>query len=248
MSERLTVAECLPAVLPVGRTRDGGFQPLGAGVLFIDSPLVWLLTARSLVEAAGDAPLGAYISPEREGTVVDLTTGRRGTPLDWLRDPEHDVAACLFPIDPSWPIKAFPEARCVDASLLGPATTVASVSLPWGLPGSSGPPPRVVLPGTLTHFGPHRLLTTAPLLPLNVGAPLVLCATEDAGGGLGLVGLLTRTLVVPEPPGSPAPPVRMAEAVPIEAAVALVRSDAGKAQRRLAIESSRSAPQAGQGS
>jgi hypothetical protein len=106
----------------------------------------------------------------------------------------------------------------------------------------------MLLPGTLARGPGGRLITTAPLLPLNVGAPLVMQAPAEAGGGLGLIGLLTRTLVVPEPPGSPAPPVRMAEAVPIEAAVALVRSDAGRAQRRLAIESSRSAPPAGQGS
>lgn len=236
---QISVAECLPAVLPLGRTGGGAFQPLGAGVLFIDSPLVWLLTARSVLEATGDAALGAYVSPEREGTVVDLTTRRRGTPLDWIVDPALDVAACLLPIDPTWPIKAFPEARCVTPALVPAEETVWSVCFPWGLPGQAGPPPRVLLPGTLARGEGERLVTTTPLLPLNAGAPLVMKAPAEAGGGLGVIGLLTRTLVVPEPAGSQAPPVRLAEAVPISAAVALVRAEAGKAQRRLAIEASR---------
>jgi hypothetical protein len=240
--QALTLEACLPAILALGRTRDGSFVPAGTGVLFLDSPLVWLLTAASVATAADAAPLGAWISADGEGTVLDLTTGRRGTPLDWLVDTTHDLAACLFPIDPRWPIKAFPEARCASPEVLAAGLPVLSVGYPWGVAELGRAPTRVVLPGLLAQVdaGAGRLLTTAPLLPLNAGAPLVVAMPAEAGGGMGLVGLLTRSLAVPEPAPGVAP-VRLTLGSPVTAALALVRSDAGRAQRRLAIDASRAA-------
>lgn len=235
----LTPDDWLGAFVPLGVARDRSWLPLGAGVLLVDAPVVWLLTARSVLTAAGDQRLAAFVSEQRGGLVLDLTTGRRGSPLDWLIDEEHDLAACLVPVDPAWGTKAFSEARCAPTEQLQPGTPVQALSCVYGVPGVSERTAPLLLTGVVARRDPARLVTTVPLPPHNAGAPLLLPLPVQLGGGVALLGLLTRGVAVPEV--GAAPPLRLSLAVPISAALSLVRSEPGKAQRRLALTSSRPA-------
>lgn len=228
--------EWLSAFVPLGLTRDEAWSPAGAGTLLIDPPVLWLLTAKSLVESAGEERIAGLVRREDGATLVDLTTGRRGSELDWLPHPEHDLAAIVFPVDASWKLKAFAEQRCFPSRDLQPLQPAATVGCPYGLGADTEPFP-VVLSGAIAAVEPNRVqvLATAPLLPRNAGAPLLIPLPSQAGGGVALAGITTATLCVPESHQSNAPPVRITKAVAVSQALALIRSDGGKAMREAAV-------------
>lgn len=236
-------AEWLAAFLPLGVVREQkAWAPLGAGVLLIDPPILWLVTARSTLQRAGDQTLSAFVSEDQGGTVLDLVSGRRGTAFDWLEDTAAGLVACLFPVDRSWPVKAFPEAACVTDEL-EPGSAVWAVGAVYGQPLLGERPSPLVLPGILARRDAEQLVTTAPLPPMNLGAPLLVPVRGEGGSGAALAGIVTAILTVPAEPGIPAASLRLSVATPVAAALSLIRSEAGKAQRRLAIERSRPSPQ-----
>lgn len=223
----------LGAVVPLGLAREGAWRPIGAGALFIDPPVVWLLSVGSLLDAVpADRNLAAFVSEEQGGTVLDLTTGRRGTPIDWIRHASLDLAACLFPINPAWSIKAFPEARCVESEQLFPGLAVQAVCSAYGSELGARPAP-LLLGGTLARKEPAGLVTTLPLLPQNAGTPLLVPISAQEGGGVALAGILLRRIALPDPG------LALSVAAPITEALGLIRSEAGRAQRRIAVEHSR---------
>ncbi len=234
----LTPDDWLGAFVPLGVASERTWTPLGAGVLLVDAPVVWLITARAVLQEAGDRRLAAFVSEQAGGLVLDLTTGRRGTPLDWLVDEEHEVAACVVPIDPAWGTRAFPEARCAPAERLQAGTPVQGLACVHGVPGVSERTAPLLLPGVVARRDPTRLVTTVPLPPHNIGAPLLLPLPAQLGGGVALLGVFTRSAAVPEP--GAASPLRLGLVTPIAAALSLVRSERGKAQRRVALTSARS--------
>ena len=63
-------------------------------------------------EARGSAPITGWVENQEGATLVDLTTGRIGGDLDWIVSPEHDLAACLFPINPSFTTNCPGESSC----------------------------------------------------------------------------------------------------------------------------------------
>lgn len=225
--------EWLGALVPLGVSpQENVWRPLGAGVLLIDPPVVWLITAAALLDAAGDTTLAAFVTSQGGGTGLDLTTGRRGTPLDWLRHERLDLAACLFPINPAWGIKAFPEARCLAAEQVTAGLPLQVAAYAYGTSELGPRPAPLLLPGQVARRDASSFLTTAPLLPHNLGAPLV---TPFPGGGVALVGIQVRRVAVPDLTG-PLPALHLSQALPISEGLALIRSEAGRAQRRLALE------------
>lgn len=231
------------ACVPLGAVRaEGAWAPLGAGVLFVDAPVLWLLTTRSVVEGAQGAPVGAWV-PTTDGAhaVVDLSTGRRGTPLDWVLHPERDLAATVFPIGARLVLKAFSEAQTLPDELLAPLLPVAVAAFAHGLgPAGQRPAPLAfagALAGAPGEGDPagRVLLATAPLPPRNAGAPLLAQLPPQAGGGVALAGIATHATALPEPPTSLLPPVRLTVALPVAAALSLVRGEAGKAARQAAL-------------
>lgn len=234
----------LGSFVPLGLSREGqSWVPIGAGVLYIDHPVLWLITARVVLQRAQDAgrPLSAYVSQDQGGTILDLTTGRRGTPLDWLIDEPSGLATCLFPVDPRWPLKAFPEARCGGFDQLTPAMQVLTVGAVYNQAealGHPGPLP-LVLTSSVARVEATRVILNAPLPPQNLGAPLLVPVSGESGGGVGLAGIVTAVATIPAEPGTPASSLRLAVTSPVLAALNLIRSDAGDAQRRFAIERSR---------
>ncbi|HBP17601.1 MAG TPA: hypothetical protein DEA08_07400 [Planctomycetes bacterium] len=231
--------EWLGSFVPLGKVEGESWTPIGAGVLFVEAPIVWLLTARSALEAAGDAPISAWVRDDKKGTLLDLTQGRRGTPLDWIVSKDDDVAVCLFPTDPSWKVKAFNESQCFPAHDLQALLPTATLCAPYGLAPLSGWTMPLVQTGTMASVDREtgQLVTTAPLLPRNAGAPLLITLPTQSGGGVQLAGILSHTVAVPEPHRSTAPPVRLAIGQPVLAALALIRGEQGKEQRKLALQS-----------
>ena len=231
-------AEWLHAFVPLGLQEQETWTPCAAGVLVIDNPVVWLLTARRVLDALEGRTVAAlFKGPEGRPLVLDLTTGRGADgPLPWLRHPELDLAALIVPIQPGWQVKAFTEARCLRLEEVEPLQRAGVVSAIYGLEGGGDPRPAA-LDGAIARVDPerHELLTSAPLLPRNAGAPLVVALPPQSGGGVSLAGVATHTIAVPEPLQSSAAPVRLTAAVSISAALGLLRGQAGRAQRARAL-------------
>lgn len=231
------------AFVPLGATRGDVWTPLGAGVLLVDTPVVWLVTARSVLEPAGASPVVAWVDTLEGGNaLVDLTTGRTGD-LAWLRHPERDVAACIFPIGATWKIKAFNEARTLQEADLQPLLPACVVGSPYGIGAPGQRPTALALDGTLAGVdaAARAIITTAPLLPRNGGAPLLVPLPVQAGGGVALAGIATHSVSVAEGVQSTLPPVRLTIAAPIALAFELIRSAAGKAARKAALSLGRPA-------
>lgn len=235
--------EWLGAFVPLGLSKGEArsWSPIGAGVLLIDTPILWLVTARSLLQRAEEAkqPLSAFVSEDQGGTVLDLVSGRRGTPLDWLIDEASGLAVCLFPVDRRWPLKAFPDERCAGFEQLVPAMPVLTVGAVYGGIAQGERPLPLVLTGSVARVEAQRLICAAPLPPQNVGAPVMVPVAAESGGGVAVAGVVTAAASVPAEPGAPGNSLRLIAAAPIGAALSLIRSDAGDAQRRFAIERSR---------
>lgn len=223
------VSEWLNAFVPLGSYGDESWSPAGAGVLIVDLPVVWLVTSKSLVQQAAEqqAPLAAFLSREEGGAILDLGESQAASGLGWIEHEDLDLAATLFPVNPAWKIKAFAQQQCAPAAELHALLPVCSLVCPYGLAPTERPQP-FVLTGTISHVSGPLLYTSAPLLAQNRGAPLVL--GSGLGGKIQLAGILTQSLLVPEPDPR-VPPVRLSVAVGMEEVWSLVRGPAAVAQR-----------------
>lgn len=223
----VSVSELLSAFVPLGTYSEQAWSPSGAGVLIVDLPVVWLVTAKSLVAAAGEAPLAAFLAHGEGGTVLDLQESHAASGLGWILHPDLDLCATLFPLNPAWEVKAFSQQQCAPAGELHPLLPVSSLGCPYGMLPAGRPEP-CVLSGSISLVKEPHLYSSAPLLPQNRGAPLILGSA--LGGKIQLAGVLTRTLLVPERDGR-IPPVRLSEAVGMEKVWELVRGPEALAQR-----------------
>ena len=77
-----------------------------------------------------------------------------------------------------------------------------------------------------------RIFSTAPLLPRNAGSPLVLASPY--GGAVTLAGILIGNTILSEADPRMLP-IRLSEAVCVDAAFELIRSPAANDQRQLVI-------------
>lgn len=223
--------------IPLGTHADGTWTLLGGGVLVIDQPLAWLVTVKSLLERARDRSVAALVGTGEQGTLVDLSDIQAAAGLGWIEHERLDLAACLFPVQGDWGVKGFNESQCAATDLLLPPAPTCALGAPPQT--GAGRPTPIVVGGLLSDVrADGMLLTTAPLLPLSQGAPLVL------NTGLGtpplLAGVLTHTVLLPDPDPR-IPPLRMAEAVSVREILGLIRSAAGKEQRTKALSTGKSA-------
>lgn len=228
----------LQAVVPLGLRADGDqWLPRGLGVLLIQDTVLWLAIPRSLLASAAGHPMLALIDDGGAGATVDVTTGRSGTATDWILDPDDDLAVSIFPHSPTFRVKAFTPSACLPFKLVQPMLQVTAVNCPYGSgePGFAEPRP-ILLPGTISRVEPERrsFYTDARMLPSNLGAPIVTSIPAEAGGGVALAGIAVGAMTVPEPAGSPRPPLVLTTCLASAAIVALLQSDATRAQRELA--------------
>jgi hypothetical protein len=227
----------LNAFVQLGKAEGEGLAPLGSGFLLLDDNRPWLITSRTTLETAQGDDLLAWVGSP--GTVVGISQALALNELQWVVHEQHNLAACLFPLDPAWNVKAFSQAACVPGEKLMPLMDACSLGSPYGFD-LGGRPPVMALDGVLSSVDLERgrLFTTAPLLPMNTGAPLlVLTAPLAMGGSVLLAGVMAQTLPVRRPvEGAMVPPhlvptqLHLSLAHPVGAVFDLVRSEGAKAQ------------------
>lgn len=234
MSEgELPIREWLSAFVPLGTYSEQAWEPAGAGVLIVDLPVIWLVTAKSLIKSAGDAALAAFLPYGPGGTILDFRESHAESGLSWIEHPELDLCASLFPLSPAWDLKAFPQEHCAPSPDLSPLSAVCSIGCAYGLIPTERPEP-FLFGGSLVGLQSPHVYSSAPLLALNVGAPLIQVSSLT-GGSPRLAGILTRTMATPcsDPRVSP---VALSEAVGMEAVWELVRGEQALAQRKYVAE------------
>jgi hypothetical protein len=236
--QSLPVADILNAFVPLGTYGEEAWSPAGAGVLIVDRPMVWLITAKTLVESAGETPLAAFLAHGPGGTILDIRDSHQNSGLSWIWHRELDLCATLFPLSPAWGLKAFTQKQCAPREDLGPLVPVTSIGVPYGLLPAERPEP-VLLSGSLATLQGSHLYSSAPLLAQNSGSPLLCMGSEGAL----LAGIQTRTLAAAR--SNPrVPPVVLSEAVCMDAVWDLVRGEQALAQRKHVAEMEAAAEQA----
>ncbi|MCC7062857.1 MAG: hypothetical protein IT456_08650 [Planctomycetes bacterium] len=237
-SERTAPVDWLRAFLPLGTLRGDSWRPLGAGVLLVDMPVVWLITAASVVDQFAQDPAMAWV-PHRDGSgLLNLSRVHQQFGLAWIRHASLDLAATLLPVDANFDIRAFSAAQCTRLADLQPLQPVVTVGALYGGEFANSPAPApAVHDGIISRKDPQsqRLFTTAPLLPRNVGAPLLLASPY--GGTVTLAGICLGNVLIGEVDPRTMP-VRLGVAIGVDAALELIRSDAAAGQRLAASRSS----------
>lgn len=228
--------DCVHAFAQLGRLTGENWAPLGGGFLLLADNRPWLVTARTVLEAAGDQELVAWVGSS--GTAVAITNAMAKSGLEWVVHPDANLAVCPFPLDPAWGVKAFSPEGCMPADKLVPPQTVCSLGSAYGL-NLGDRPPVLLLDGILSSIELERgrLFTTAPLLPFNDGAPLLVITAPPSMGGVALLaGVMAQSLPVRPPVEGMAPPhlvptqLHLSLAHPIGVVFDLLRSESALAQ------------------
>lgn len=237
-------SDWLNAFLALGTVRNDAWDPRGGGVLILDRPIVWLVTAREIVEKLGEEELATWIPNEQGGGLLNLTQAQRQAGVGWVHHPVG-LSATMLPLDPSFRIKAFAETQCTRVRELQPLQPAASLGRLYGPdidPQETTTP--AVLDGIISSANAKTgtIFTTAPMLPRNAGAPLLLASPY--GGQVTLAGILLGNTMINEPDPRVLP-VRLGRAICVDAALELIRGkDATEQRRRIAEAGKADAPEA----
>jgi hypothetical protein len=234
--------EWLHAFMSLGCVHNNNWELQGGGVLLLDQPVAWLITATKVIEDLDGQDLVTWVRRKDSVNLLNISETQRKTELDWLHHP-CGISATMFPVDPSFIIRAFSHPQCTKARDLLPMMPVVSLGslmgpdiqrAPHDLPAVQG--------GIISTIDANSGLvhTTAPLLPRNAGAPLLLAPSH--GTQATLAGILLGNTIVPEPDPRMVP-IRLAHAVTIEAAFELIRSEAATKQRQRITESQPNQPE-----
>jgi len=232
MTQRTEAAKTdwLNTCLPIGAADGDQWTPAGCGVLLVDGPLVWLVTARANIEREGERLLTWVPGKDGPG-LLDLSDSQARSGISWLHH-QSGVSATLFPVDQRFAIKAFNETQCTRLRHVQPLQPVATAGFLYGpdLPPPQSSPPALC-DGIVSSVDKTTgwIHATAPTIPRNLGAPLLLASPY--GGNVTLAGILIGdTLINDEDPR--ALPLRFSRAICIDAAIELIRSEAANEQRR----------------
>lgn len=226
--------EWLRSFVPLGWARGDAWTPLGGGVLVLDLPFVWLVTAAAVVQKAGERPLLAWLPGRPRPQLLDLTQSLQTLGIGWIQHAQEDLAATLLPLDPKFDVRAFGPSQCTriaEVPFLQPVVTLGALYSPE-IP-SAGQPALAMLDGLVARAdeASRRLYTTATLLPRNQGAPLLLASAH--GGPATLAGILTGNVTLPEADPRELP-TRLGCAIAIDAALELLTGAAANQLRQRA--------------
>lgn len=241
-----STANWLNAFLPLGCADGSSWLPIGGAVLLLDTPMVWLVTARSVVETTGDRSISTWIRRTDDHLLLNLTDSQKQSGLDWIH---HDagVSATLFPVDPSFALKAFAETQCARVRDLQPLLPAATLGGMYGNDIAPTPyPVTAVCDGIISAVDQQSGLihTTAPLMPRNVGGPLLLASPY--GDTVSLAGILVgKANFVDNDPREV--PVKLSQAICVDAALELIRGEAAQeCRRRVSTDDSNTPPHQGE--
>lgn len=234
--------EWLETIAPVGKfIGPGMWSAFGAGVFIGKHHLVWLVTANHVVRDVQAREVSILVTQAASGVnVVEVGKLLEQNGLAWVRDEANDLAAAPVPISDQFRMKAIPPEYCARLSDLLPSMTAYSIGCPYGLRGVD--PQRatpLVLDGVIAGVDAElkRIYTSAPTFPGNSGGPLVVVKqpfTADGRLHVGtptvlLAGIMLESLLALSPkPGDATPPLHMGRATPMDAALALLDSDAAR--------------------
>lgn len=240
--------EWLSAFVPIGVLRSANeWFPVGAGVLFHEPPVLWLITANHVLTSAGGDELTPLVSVKGGGVaVVRIREIQEKYGYQWHSDEAQDIAVTLMPVSPDWDIKAIDEGLCIKRTELVPSMPCFTVGCPYGVRGLD--PQRatpLVLDGIISGLDPDtgEIYTSVPTFPGNSGGPIIVRRDPfNPAGGLVvgqpillLAGIMLQLRLVPALPDPSAPvslpPLHLGVGVSIEAALNLIRSDNARRDR-----------------
>lgn len=228
--------EWVKAFVALGSVSNESWVPQGAGVLVMDPPLIWLVTLRSVVESFDGRSCHAWVARKTDSCLIDLSQAQMNFELAWISHSRFDVAATLFPADPTFDIRAFSSKQCVHAADLPIMQQVFSVGCMYNSDiANPGYPVAAAFDGivSLVDAANRSVYTTALMFPRNLGGPLL--AAPQYGGAFSLAGIMTATVMLGEQDPR-ALPVRMSRALAMEAVWDLLRSEAAMAQRNRVLD------------
>ena len=244
--------EWLSAFVPIGVLRSANeWIPVGAGVLFHQPPVIWLITANHVVENAKGHEIAPLVSAKGGGvTPVRIQEAQREYCYSWHADETQDIAVTLMPVSAEWEIKAIDESLCMKRSDLIPSMPCYTVGCPYGVRGFD--PQRttpLVLDGIVSGVDTETgyIYTSVPTFPGNSGGPIIVRRDpfNPAGGAvigrpiLFLAGILLQARLVSSPSDPSAavsmPPLHLGVGVSIEGALALIKSRSAQQDRETAL-------------
>ncbi len=233
--------EWLSAFAPVGGLRENNqWAAFGAGIFFHKPPLLWLVTARHVVEKVGRQALTVLVTRSSGEGVIVVQVGEILTKhgFSWVEDEANDLAAAPMPASPDLGIKAVTAENCLPLDQLLPSMPCFTLGCPYGLHGVN--PQRatpLVLDGVISGVDPssRKVYTSAPTFPGNSGGPLIAVRApfDPAGRTMALgratvlfAGIMLRTGLLPNPdPTDRTPPLHLGVAAPADTVLALLDSE-----------------------
>jgi S1-C subfamily serine protease len=236
--------EWLSAFAPVGRLQDDNqWAAFGAGVFFHKPPLLWIITARHVVQKVGPSALTVLVTRSSGEGVIVVKVGEilANHGLSWVEDENNDLAAAPMPTSPDFGIKAVALENCLPITELVPSMPCFTVGCPYGLHGLNPQKATLlVLDGVISGVDPvsRKVYTSAPTFPGNSGGPLIAVRSPFSPDGMIVAGrstvllggIMLGTVLLPAvDPISRIPPLHLGIAAPADAVLTLLDSDQARA-------------------
>ena len=157
----------------------------GAGIFVNNEPVLWLVTARHLVQP----DLVAMLTRDVGGRAFfPLQVMLEDFDLEWVEDESRDLAALVVPVLPKARMKAIDRTNMLDVEDLVPSMPAYAIGCPYGIDGldpSTATP--LVMDGIIAgkDDASGRIFTTAATYPGNSGGPLIVIRSPiNPAGGL----------------------------------------------------------------
>ncbi|HYT89729.1 MAG TPA: serine protease [Gemmataceae bacterium] len=234
--------EWLSAFAPVGALRqDNQWAAFGACVFFHKPPLLWVVTARHVVEKVGRQALTVLVTRSSGEGVIVVEVGKilASHGLSWVEDEVNDLAAAPMPTSADFATKAVTPQHCLRMTDIVPSMPCFTVGCPYGLHGLNPQKATpLVLDGIISGADPtnRKVYTSAPTFPGNSGGPLLAVPFDPIAGinagrpTILFAGIMLETKLLHAPdPTSRIPPLHLGVAAPADAVLALFDSDPAQA-------------------
>jgi hypothetical protein len=134
----MLTTEWLSAFAPVGGLgNDSLWAAFGAGVFFHKPPIVWIVTARHVIERVGRQLLTVLVTRSSGDGVIVVKVGEilASHGLAWVEDDLNDIAAAPMATSPDFGFKAVTPENCLRLTELIPSMPCFTVGCPYGLHG-----------------------------------------------------------------------------------------------------------------
>lgn len=236
----------LNAFVAIGSTTEDqtAWQAAGAGVLVLSRELLWIVTARHVLESIGRHKISALVGSkkDRQLVVVEFGSIHEASGIEWITNSERDLAISLMPFSEDLEIRAVAEPYFLPISEATPSMPCYTVGCPYGVrsfdPGRANP---IVLDGIVSAVDERNstLYTTTPTFRGNSGGPLIVVRSPfNPSGGIVvgkptilLAGIVLGSTTVSEPvEAAGEPPLRLGACVSIDAVRELLGSEEAIAQ------------------